>query len=131
MLAIVASATVLAGVWAGVRGVRLLLHALRGADHPRASLDLIRGIRGIVIAVAAAAVAGGLLSGQTGWLVLGAVFLAEELYETGLVALVLRTERRTLEAVSERRSGKPGDRRRRGWRTSVQADHSLDARSSV
>jgi hypothetical protein len=81
--------------------------------------------------VAAAAVAGGLLSGQTGWLVLGAVFLAEELYETGVVALVLRTERRTLEAVSERRSGKPGDRRRREWRTSVQADHSLDARSSV
>jgi hypothetical protein len=130
MLAIVASATVLAGVWSGVRGVRLILHALRDADHPRASLDLIRGIRGIGTALAAAAVAGGLLSGQTGWLVLGAVFLAEELYETGVVALVLR-ERRTLEAVSQRPSRRPGDRRRRGWRTRVQTDHSPDARSSV
>jgi hypothetical protein len=96
MLAIVVGATVLAGAWAGVRGVRLVVGALRGADHPQASLDLIRGIRGIVIAVAAAAVAIGLLLGQTGWLVFGAVFLAEELYETGVVALVLRRERRTL-----------------------------------
>lgn len=101
MLSVATTGTALAGAWAGARGVRLLVSALRGADHPGAPLDLIRGIRGIVVAVAACAVTTGLLLGQTGWLVFAAVFLAEELYETGVVALVLRSERRTPEAVSE------------------------------
>jgi hypothetical protein len=84
----------LGGAWAGGRGIRLLVRGLRGADDPSAPLWVIRGIRGIVVAVAAAALTGGMLFGQTWLLVFGAVFLAEELYETGVIALVLRAGQR-------------------------------------
>ena len=43
-----------------------------------------------VVAVAAGALAGGLHFEQTWLLVFGGVFLAEEIYETGVVALILR-----------------------------------------
>jgi hypothetical protein len=113
---VIASLAALAGMWAGVRGVRRLTQALRGADDPRAPLELIRGIRGIVVAVAVGALASGLVFGQKCLLVFGAIFLTEELYETGVVALVLRADR--LEAASIRarpveerngRCGSPGD----------------------
>ena len=88
----VASLAALAGAWTGARGVKRLAHALRDADDPRAPLELIRGIRGIVVAVAVGALASGLLFGQKWLLVFGAIFLAEELYETAVVALVLRAD---------------------------------------
>lgn len=94
-IAAVAILGALAGAWAGARGVGLLVRALRDADDPRASLTLIRGIRGIVVAVAVGALASGVLFGQTWLLVFGAIFLAEELYETGVVALVLRADLRS------------------------------------
>jgi hypothetical protein len=84
----------LAGAWAGRRGVKLLIRGLRCADDPNAPFWVIRGIRGIAVAVAAAALAGGILFGQTWLLVFGAIFLAEELYETGLLALILRAGQR-------------------------------------
>jgi hypothetical protein len=90
----VASLAALAGAWTGARGVKRLAHALRDADDPRAPLELIRGIRGIVVAVAVGALASGLLFGQKWLLVFGAIFLAEELYETAVVALVLRADLR-------------------------------------
>jgi hypothetical protein len=93
-LYVLAGLAALGGAWAGGRGIRLLVRGLRGADDPRAPLRVIRGIRGIVVAVAAAALAGGVLFGQTWLLVFGAVFLAEELYETGVIALVLRAGQR-------------------------------------
>jgi len=42
------------------------------------------------VGVAAGALASGLLFEQTWLLVFGGIFLAEELYETGVVALILR-----------------------------------------
>jgi hypothetical protein len=92
MLSILAVLSAGAGVWAGVRGVRLVARALHGADRADSSLLLIRGIRGIVVAVATAALAAGTLFDQTWLLVFGAIFLAEELYETGVVALILRAD---------------------------------------
>ena len=83
------------GAWAAVRGARLVVRALRAADDASSSLSLIRGIRGIVVGLAAWALAGGLVLAQTWLLVFGGVFLAEELYETGVVALVLRRAART------------------------------------
>jgi hypothetical protein len=80
----------LAGTATLYRGVTLFARALRRADDPESSLWLIRGIRGIVVAVAAASLAAGLATASTGLLAFGAVFLGEELYETGVVALVLR-----------------------------------------
>jgi hypothetical protein len=81
------------GLAALARGARLVARALRHADDPDSSLWLIRGIRGVVVAVATASLAAGLLSASTGLLAFGLVFLVEELYETGVVALVLRAAR--------------------------------------
>jgi hypothetical protein len=83
------------GAWAAVRGARMVVRALRAADDDSSSLSLIRGIRGLIVAIAAWALAGGLILTQTWLLVFGGVFLAEELYETGIVALILRRAART------------------------------------
>jgi hypothetical protein len=92
MAGTVALLVALAGAWAAARGVTLMARALRDADAPRSSLALIRGIRRLVLAVVAWTLAAGLLLDQWGLLAFGAVFLAEELYETGVVALVLRED---------------------------------------
>ena len=81
---------VLGGAWAAWRGGGLVVRSLADADDPSASLWLIRGIRGVVVGVAAGALASGFLFEQTWLLVFGGIFLAEELYETGVVALILR-----------------------------------------
>ena len=72
---LVAGILTVGGVGAAAHGVRLATRAMRRADDPTSSLWLIRGIRGLVAAIAAWALAG--------------VFLAEELYETGVVIAVL------------------------------------------
>ncbi|PYO46345.1 MAG: hypothetical protein DMD84_26290 [Candidatus Rokuibacteriota bacterium] len=87
---VVVALLAIGGVWAAVHGARLLVRAVRRADDPASSLRAVRGIRGLVIGVAAWALAAGLLLEQTWLLVFGAVFLAEELYETGVLVLVLR-----------------------------------------
>lgn len=90
MASIVALGLLAGGGWAAVHGARRVVRALREADDAGASLLLIRGIRGVVVAIAAWALAAGLLFAQTWLLVFGAVFLAKEIYETGIVALILR-----------------------------------------
>lgn len=80
------------GAWAALRGPRLLIRGWRDADDPSSSLTVVRGIRGIAIAVGAWALAAGMVFGQTWLLAFGSVFLAEELYETGVVALILRRQ---------------------------------------
>src|SRR5688572_21790081 len=85
----------LAGVWVAGRSVKLLLRGLRCADDASAPLWVVRGIRGIVVAVGVGALASGVLFDQVWLLVFGAIFLAEELYETGLIALILRLGRRS------------------------------------
>ena len=87
MLAVIGA---LVGLWAGVRGSRLVVRGLARADEDSASLDVIRGIRGVAVAVGSAALAGGVVLEQRWLLAFGAVFLLEELYETGVVALILR-----------------------------------------
>jgi len=57
-------------------------------------LEVVHGIRGSVIALAAVAFAGVVLLAQTGPIVLGAVFPGEELYETGLLAAIIRAGER-------------------------------------
>ena len=66
-----------------------MARGLRAADDPGASLWLIRGIRGIAVAVGTTSLGAGLVLDQTWLLAFGAVFLLEELYETGVVALLL------------------------------------------
>jgi hypothetical protein len=92
--------------------VRLLISALAHAEAERSSLDLIRGLRGIAVAVGTAALAAGVLLEQRWLLVFGAVFLLEELYETGVVVLVLRAARRS---AASNHSAMPRSSRRSGW----------------
>ena len=84
----------LSGLWSAARGLRLLGRGLRAGEDPAASLWLIRGLRGGIVGVALAALAAGLLAAQTWLVVFGAIFLAEELYETGVVVLALRSAAR-------------------------------------
>jgi hypothetical protein len=71
--AIVASVLVLLGVGCAERGTSHLLEGLRQAR----SLEVVRGIRGCVLAAALAVCVLGVLTAHTGFLVLGAVFLSE------------------------------------------------------
>src|SRR5688500_6814115 len=91
MIGMLAVMGALAGIAAGVRGIMLLVRGLAHADDERSSLDVIRGIRGVAVGVGTVALAGGILLEQTWLLAFGLVFLLEELYETGVVALVLRS----------------------------------------
>jgi hypothetical protein len=87
---ILAALFLVTAVGAAWRGARLFLRGVRNADHPSASLWVVRGIRGAIVALAMGAFAGGLLYNQ-GWLLsFGVIFLGEELYETGLILLALR-----------------------------------------
>src|SRR5262245_33312801 len=76
----------LLAVGATAHGVRLLAWGVRRA----VPVDLIRGIRACVVAFASVACMVGFLGAGTGFLVLGALVLGEELYETWLVCLVIR-----------------------------------------
>jgi hypothetical protein len=88
-----AAVAVVGGAWAGTRGVRLLIRGLRHGDHPEAPLWVVRGLRGLIVAACTAALASGVLFEQLWLLVFGGIWLAEEIYETGVLALILRAGR--------------------------------------
>jgi hypothetical protein len=75
-----------------VGSVRLVARGVRLARP----LDIIRGIRLLVVALAASLAAVGAASAKLGFVVVGAIILAEELYETGLVAAIIRFGERTV-----------------------------------
>lgn len=77
---------VLGGAYAIVSGPRRVSHGLVDG----AALEVIRGIRVCIYALVAGLFAIGLAFARTGFLVFGAIILAEELYETGALALILR-----------------------------------------
>jgi hypothetical protein len=82
----IASVLILFGIWAGARGARMVSDGLAGAS----ALELIRGIRFAIFALVAGFFAVGIVSGRTGFIIFGAIILAEELYETGVLALFVR-----------------------------------------
>ena len=63
---------------------------LRAIDHAASPLRVVRGLRGVIVAVSLVALGGGMLFTSTGLLVCGLIFLGEELYETGVILLALR-----------------------------------------
>jgi hypothetical protein len=87
---ILAACCWLLAVYATWRGARWLAKGLRQADSPFGAVGVVRGIRGVIVAVSLAALGGGVLLVSPGLLVFGAIFLGEELYETGVVLLALR-----------------------------------------
>jgi hypothetical protein len=83
---------VLAAVF-GWRAVRHLARALRAPERDDSSVRLIWGIRALIIAATSLTFALGILYGSRATILIAAVILAEELYETGVVLLVLRKAR--------------------------------------
>jgi hypothetical protein len=80
----------LSAVAAAWRGGYGLSRGLREADRSSGALWLVRGLRGVIITVAMVTLGSGVLLASNGLLVFAAVFLSEELYETGVVLLTLR-----------------------------------------
>jgi hypothetical protein len=78
-------------LWRGIRG---LATGLCEVNHPASALRVVRGIRGVIVAVSIAALGGGVMCASTGLLVFGVIFLGEELYETGVILLALRAGQR-------------------------------------
>jgi hypothetical protein len=78
----------------GARGSRLLSRGLRDADDDGAPLWVARALRDLVVAIGVLSLAGGILFEQFWLLVFGGIFLAEEIYETGVLILVLRADLR-------------------------------------
>jgi hypothetical protein len=81
----------LGGFWAGARGIRLVIRGLRRASEPDGALWLIRGLRGLIVWICLSCAALGVLLGQAWLLVFAGLWLLEEIYETGVLALILRT----------------------------------------
>jgi len=75
-----------AGLGFALRSARLVARGVRLARP----LDLIRAIRLLALALVAALGALSVASGAIGFAVVGALILAEELYETAVVAAVIR-----------------------------------------
>jgi hypothetical protein len=78
-------------LWQGIRG---LATGLSEVNHPASALRVVRGIRGVIVAVSLASLGGGVLFASTGLLAFGVIFLGEELYETGVILLALRAGQR-------------------------------------
>jgi hypothetical protein len=83
---------VLAAVF-GWRAGRHLTGALRDPGHADSGIRLVRGIRALIIAATSLAFALGIVYESRTVMLIAAVILAEELYETGVVLLVLRRQR--------------------------------------
>jgi hypothetical protein len=77
---------VLAGVYAAVAGIRMMSAALGLGD----ALRLIRGIRVLILGLVAGLAALTFATGNTGFLVISLLILAEEIYETGTLAAIIR-----------------------------------------
>ena len=88
-----AMAALLGGFCAGARGARLVLVGLRGADHSDGALWLIRGLRGLIVWICLTCLALGALLEQVWLLVFAGLWLLEEIYETGALALILRSSK--------------------------------------
>jgi len=85
-MTVIGGLAIVLAVFLGWRGLRRMRRGLRES----ASLELVRGIRALVTAAAVGMGALALLTGERGLLAFAAVFLAEELYETGVLALIIR-----------------------------------------
>jgi hypothetical protein len=80
----------LSGLWAGARGLRLFARGLRAADDPCGALWVVRGLRGMIVCVCLTALAVGAVLETVWLLVVAGLWLLEEIYETGVLALILR-----------------------------------------
>jgi hypothetical protein len=90
MMTLLTAAFLIIAVAAGWRGTRHLIRGIREADRPSGPLSVVRGFRSLTVAIGLAAASAGLLGGYAWLVAFGAIFLAEELYETGFLLLILK-----------------------------------------
>jgi hypothetical protein len=64
--------------------------ALRRPEDDGSAFELIRGARAFIVAAALACIALGVSGDSKGLVWFGIAFLAEEIYETGVILLILR-----------------------------------------
>lgn len=76
----------LAAACAAVAGARMMRSALDRGD----ALHLVRGIRVLILGLIATLAALTVATGKTGFLVIGLLILAEEIYETATLAAIIR-----------------------------------------
>jgi len=96
----VAAGLLLFGAWAGARGARRVSDGLATG----AALELVRGLRLAIFAIVAGFFAVGLVSARSGFVTFGALILAEELYETGTLAAIIRLGDRPVTSSSPSRN---------------------------
>jgi hypothetical protein len=90
---LVVDGLIVLGAVFGWRAVRHLARAFRAPEQEDSSARLVWGIRALIIATTSLAFALGILYRSRTTLLIAAVIPAEELYETGVVLLVLRRHR--------------------------------------
>ncbi len=71
-------------------GLPRIYAALRRPEEDEAPLVFVRGIRAFIVSAAFSAIAIGRLTDSEGFFWFGVFFLAEELYETGVMLVILR-----------------------------------------
>lgn len=85
-----------ASIGFGLHAVNLLGRLWQSRDSKDSPFWLVRGGRALIVAIACACIAGGILSNTSGLMWFGVAFLAEEIYETGTVLLILRHHRKKM-----------------------------------
>ena len=83
---ILGTALALLALYGSVAGVSMMRTALARSD----ALHLIRGIRVLIIGFVAALSTVCVASANSGFLIVGLLILAEEIYETGALAAIIR-----------------------------------------
>jgi hypothetical protein len=94
MMTLLTAVLLIIAAAAGWRGARHLIRGIREADRPSGPVHVVRGFRGLTVAIGLAAASAGLLGDHTWLVAFGAIFLAEELYETGFLLLILKAQGR-------------------------------------
>ncbi len=90
---LVVDGLIILGAVFGWRAAKHLSRVFRTPASEDSSIRLILGIRAFIIAVTSVAFALGIAYGSRATMLIAAVILAEELYETGVVLLILRHHR--------------------------------------
>ncbi|HEU5192393.1 MAG TPA: hypothetical protein VFX14_22125 [Methylomirabilota bacterium] len=78
------------GIWAATRGIRLIVRGLRAAGEDDGALWLIRGLRSLIVGICLGCAALGAAFDEVWLLVFAGLWLLEEIYETGVLASILR-----------------------------------------
>lgn len=88
------------------RGIVSLVHGLRNPNHPDQSTWVVTGIRRGIVAIGFLFLAGGFFWATTWPFIFAAVFLGEELFETGIMLAALHDRRKEEERLAQSTSGK-------------------------